>query len=182
MWGWTERETDLAALAAGDRREWSSFVAREGRTIRRAVARTFRRFGAAAREAEIDDAVQDVFLRLAAADFRLVRGFDPARAKLSTYLGVIAHSAAVDALRRLRPAVPIEFAPDAAAPEARSGAPVELPPGVLTDRQVAVMRLLCDHDLDVEEVARLLGISEQTVRSTRHKAAARLRAHLAAEG
>ena len=179
MWRRGQPEADFAGLTSGEPRAWSRFTARQRPAIRAAVARSFRRFGAGDRHADIEDAVQDVFLRLAAADFRLLRRFDPGRAALATWLGVIAHSAAVDALRRLRPTLPLDQAPEPEAPPERAAGPVELPPGLLTDRQVAVLRLLYDRDLDVAEVAGLLHVTEQTVRSTRHKALVRLRRHLA---
>ena len=41
------------------------------------------------------DAAQDVFVRLCAGDFRLLKTYDPARASLATWLAVVARSAAV---------------------------------------------------------------------------------------
>ncbi len=180
MAGTEPAEVDLAALAAGEKRAWDGFVMSHGGIIRGAVLRTFRRFGAADRDAE--DVVQDVFVRLANREFRLIRSFDPSRSKLSTWLSVVSHSAAVDALRKRRPAAPLDDSPEIAAPPERDlHAPVELPEGVLTDSQVAVLRLLFDRDMDVPEAARLLRVTEQTVRSTKHKAIERLRQWHAAQ-
>ena len=44
-----------------------------------------------------------------------------------------------------------------------------------------VLRCLYDEERDVAEVARMLNIDAQTVRSTHHKALLRLRAHFQAE-
>jgi RNA polymerase sigma-70 factor (ECF subfamily) len=46
---------------------------------------------------------------------------------------------------------------------------------LLTDRQRLVLQMLFDDDLTVEQVARRMGVDEQTVRSTKHKALTRLR-------
>ena len=67
---------------------------------------------------------------------------------------------------------------------ARRHSPVAIPPegpapplDLLTARQRLVLHLLFDRDLGVPAAARLLGVDEQTVRSSKHKALSRLRAH-----
>jgi RNA polymerase sigma factor (sigma-70 family) len=52
---------------------------------------------------------------------------------------------------------------------------------VLTARQELVLSLTFDREMEAAEIAKLLRISPQTVRSTRHKAIERLRRHFAAE-
>jgi RNA polymerase sigma-70 factor (ECF subfamily) len=52
---------------------------------------------------------------------------------------------------------------------------------VLSERQGLVIRMLFDEDLSVAETAARLGVDEQTVRSTKHKALTRLREHMADE-
>jgi RNA polymerase sigma-70 factor (ECF subfamily) len=66
--------------------------------------------------------------------------------------------------------------PDAA----EEAAPAVVPPGLLSARQEQVLKLLFDEERDVRTAARLLGVDEQTVRSTKHKALAALRRHLGA--
>jgi len=51
--------------------------------------------------ATAEDVAQEVFLRLARRD-RPLAGYDPARASLSTFLTVLATSAAIDHLRPVR--------------------------------------------------------------------------------
>jgi RNA polymerase sigma-70 factor (ECF subfamily) len=58
---------------------------------------------------------------------------------------------------------------------------VKIPPGLLSERQALVLRLLYDRDMDAAEVAGLLGIDSQTVRSTHHKALVKLRKYFAGE-
>jgi RNA polymerase sigma-70 factor (ECF subfamily) len=56
---------------------------------------------------------------------------------------------------------------------------VKIPPGLLSERQALVLRLLYDRDMDAAEVAAMLGIDSQTVRSTHHKALVKLRKYFA---
>ena len=48
---------------------------------------------------------------------------------------------------------------------------------MLTDRQTLILKLLYDEDKDVSEIAEVLKVDAQTVRSTHHKALLRLREH-----
>jgi RNA polymerase sigma factor (sigma-70 family) len=138
-----------------------------------------------AREAgDVEDLVQEVFVRLCRDEFRLLRTYDPARARLSTWITIIARSTARDALRRHRPVMmPIE-----AVPEGRLAVdPVEpvrrlkLPEALLSPRQREILTMLYDREMEVAEVAKALGIDPQTVRSAHHKAMVKLRAHFKAE-
>ncbi|MDG1899778.1 MAG: sigma factor-like helix-turn-helix DNA-binding protein, partial [Phycisphaerales bacterium] len=56
-------------------------------------------------------------------------------------------------------------------------APVHL----LTERQRLVLAMLLEDDMTVPDVAQILKINEQTVRSTKHKAIERLRKAMEAE-
>ena len=118
------------------------------------------------------DAAQDVFVRLCANDFRLLKTYDPARAGLSTWLAVVSRSAAVDFARRRRQATsPIDEVPESAlAVEDRHVEKLKIPDGLLTERQTLILKCLYDEERDVAEIAQLLKIDAQTVRSTHHKA------------
>lgn len=132
---------------------------------------------------DVADATQEVFLRLVRDDRRLLRSYDPGRAGLGTWLTLVARSTAIDLLRRRRlRLVPLdEQAAAAAGPEPALAAPLEVPAGLLTPRQELVLSLLFGQELEVREVARLLRVDEQTVRSTKHKALSALRRHFGAE-
>lgn len=167
---------DLAKLVAGDKAAWKRFVARYAPVIYAAVQR---RLARAARDGEVDDVAQDVFVRLCAKDFRLLRTYDPSRARLSTWLTVIASSAAVDHLRR-RPksSTSLDQVPEAAlAAEPKVVEQVKIPPDLLSPRQGLILELLYQKEMDVSEVAAFLGIESQTVRSMHHKALTKLRAY-----
>ena len=172
------QEGELEALARGEKGAWEAFVRRYAGLVVAAVR------GVAREAAEVEDLVQEVFLRLCRDDFRLLRTYDPARAQLSTWITIVARSTARDALRRHRPVmVPIE-----AVPESRLAVdPVEpvrrlkLPEALLSPRQREILTMLYDREMEVAEVATALGIDRQTVRSAHHKAMVKLRAHFKAK-
>lgn len=167
---------EIALLDAGDAAAWRSFVADALPMIRSIVARQLNRAG---RGDDVRDVVQDVFVRLCKDGFRTLRRFDPQRAQLSTYLGVIATGVAIDHLRRSTLPT-IEVDPDslaAAANDPLAAAALDLPHGVLTPRQVLILRMLYELGYEVKEVAAALNIEPQTVRSLHHKAIVRLRIH-----
>lgn len=168
-------QVDLAALCSGDKRAWDGFVPAAAAVIK-AVAR--RILLASGNEQETADVMQEVFVRLSRDGFRLLRGFDAARASLSTWLGVITTGTALDLLRRKRHGeVPLDdVAEEQLGVVQHPGRQrITLPPDLLSPRQALILVLLYEHDLTPEEAGELLGIEAQTVRSQRHKAFARLR-------
>lgn len=174
-------QIDLRSLAAGHKRTWDTFVMAASPLINAIVRRTLS--GSRLSEDDVLDAAQDVFVRLCANDFRLLKTYDPARAGLSTWLAVVARSAAVDfARRRRQPTAPIDEVPEQAlAVEDRHVEKLKIPPDLLTERQTLILKFLYDEERDVAEIAQLLKIDAQTVRSTHHKALLRLREHFREE-
>jgi RNA polymerase sigma factor (sigma-70 family) len=164
---------DVAALCLGGKTAWDDFVPPAAALIK-AVAR--RVLGA--HEHEISDVVQEVFVRLSGDGFKLLRNFDPQRAKLSTWLGVITSAVAVDCLRRKpRGEMPLDDVPEEllGTVDAPGLAQLKLPVGLLSPRQSLILALLYEKDMTPEEVAQTLRIDAQTVRSQRHKAISKLR-------
>src|SRR3546814_14255813 len=90
----SEGDADLQALLPGDKAAWDRFVTRHAAVIFAAVRP--RRLVPAGRTAAAEDVVQDVFVRLCQHDFRLLRSYDAPRAQVTTWLTVVATSAAVD--------------------------------------------------------------------------------------
>jgi len=175
-------DADLDALLEGNKAAWDRFVARHAAVIFAAVRR---RLVPAGRSSDAEDVVQDVFVKLCQKDFRLLRSYDASRAKVTTWLTVIAHSAAIDHLRRLRRRTEdIEAQPEAVLAVDPVEPPVEvkIPEGLLSPRQALVVELLYRREMTPGEAAEVLGIDPQTVRSLHHKALVRLRAHFQAEG
>lgn len=169
----------LAPLIDGDGMAWHRFVEWSAPVVHGAARRALAGLG----RADVEDAVQDVYLRLCRDDYRLLRTYDPERGSLRTWLGVVAASTAIDLRRRLRPVQPLDEVPEALlAVDPPAHERLRIPPDLLTERQALVLRLTVERDMDVAEVAALLGVAAQTVRSTRHKAIERLRAHFRGAG
>ncbi|WP_421999170.1 RNA polymerase sigma factor [Reyranella sp.] len=170
-------QTDLRKLSSGDKRTWDNFVTAAAPLINAVVRRALSSYRLS--EDDVMDAAQDVFVRLCASEFRLLKTYDPARAGLSTWLAVVARSAAIDHARRRRQATqPLDDVPEGhLGVEDRHVEKLRIPQGLLTERQTLVLKCLYDEEKDVAEVAQFLKIDAQTVRSTHHKALLRLRAH-----
>ena len=165
---------DLTACLRGEKRAWDAFVAQVAPIILAAVRRTLISHSHRADKGLAEDIAQDVFVRLVEDDFRLLRRYDPARASLSTWLTLVARGTTLNQLRRRRiPTVPVERAQETASRPPPDG--IELPLDLLSPRQRLVLRLLYDDELSVKEAAEALGVAPQTIRSTKHKAIARLR-------
>jgi len=164
---------DLAALIAGSKPAWDAFVGRYAGLILATVRRVV------GTGADVDDLVQDVFVRLCKDDYRLLRQYDPARAGLSTWLTVVTRSVAHDGIRRKRMTTQtLDDTPEhLLAVEPAHREPVKIPDGLLSPRQSLILTLLYEQEMDVAEVAKALGVDAQTVRSTHHKAMIKLRAH-----
>lgn len=170
-------QIDLRTLVSGNKRAWDGFVGLAAPLIHAVVRRALAPYRSS--EDDVLDAAQDVFVRLCASDYRLLKTYDPARASLATWLAVVARSCAIDHARRRRQATTtLDDVPEAAlGVEDRHVEKINIPQGLLTERQALVLRCLYDEERDVAEVARMLRIDAQTVRSTHHKALLRLRAH-----
>jgi RNA polymerase sigma factor (sigma-70 family) len=174
-------QIDLRALAKGDKRTWDRFVVASTPLINAVIRRTLASYRLS--EEDTMDAAQDVYVRLCANDFRLLKTYDPARAGISTWLAVVARSSAIDHARRRRQATtPIDDVPEAfLGYEDRHTEKLRIPQGLLTERQTLILKCLYDEERDVAEIAQLLKIDAQTVRSTHHKALLRLREHFGEE-
>lgn len=168
---------DLAALIRGSKAQWDAFVRRYAGLILSAVRSQARESG------DVEDLVQEVFVRLCKDDFRLLKTYDATRAALSTWLTIVARSTARDILRRRHLlTTPYEAVPEAAL--ATTAEPIErikLPDGLLSPRQKLVLTMLYERDMEVAEIATTLKVDPQTIRSTHHKAMLKLREHFAPE-
>ena len=180
----------LDALRQGDPRTWQAFCQDHAGLVLHVVRQTFARYGVGGDAHDIEDVGQEVFIRLSKQDFALLKRFDPARAKLTTFLRVVASSTTIDWLRRRRPegddiddhaAALVDERASAAfdgigeSQSALEAVEAEIGEAGLSDRQRAILRLMFDEDMDVEDIAEKLGIAAQTVRSAKHKAMVKLR-------
>lgn len=174
-------QDDIRSLIEGARGAWQGFLKRYAPVIYAAIQK---RLVPAGRAAEAEDVAQDVFVRLCNNDYRLLRTYDPGKARFTTWLTVIATSAAIDHLRRgNKPTTPVDDVPEALlSVPGKEPAWLTIPDGLLSPRQMLVLRLLYHQDLEVADVAKLLSVDPQTVRSMHHKALTRLRAHFKEDG
>ncbi len=171
---------ELAALTAHDKGLWDRFVRDHAPLIYAAVQR---KLVPAGRGQDREDVAQDVFIRLVKNDFKLLKSFDPAKAKLSTWLTIVATSTAIDHLRRnARPTTDIDALPEGLlSVPGQEYAWITIPDGLLSERQALVLELLYRKDLDVAEAAEIMAVDPQTVRSMHHKALTKLRSHFKSE-
>ena len=166
----------IQRLVRGEQGAWDGFVDRFSPVIYGAVVKTLRRSGRDLDESS--DVAQDVFVRLCKDGFRLLRQYDPSRSALTTWLTIISTSTTIDHLRRQKPTTALDEVPeDTGSVEQQIRYKVRIPGGLLSPRQSLILKLLYDKDLDVAEIAELLDIDPQTVRSTHHKALIKLRGH-----
>ncbi len=175
-----ERPKDWRKLLNGEKAAWDRFVRDHAGVIFGAVRG---QLVAAGRSDDVEDVVQEVFVKLCRNDFRLLRNYDPQRAKVTTWLTVIATTTSIDHLRRQRSGQrSIDEVPESVfSVETEPALAPKIPDGLLSARQSAVMTLLYDREMEVAEAAELLGIDPQTVRSMHHKALTKLRSHFQRE-
>lgn len=173
-------QPDLERCCRGDAEAWQDLVVSTVPLVSSAVRRVLRGPTLPGRGLDVDDIVQDVFVRLMKDDFRVLRGYDPARASFSTWITIVARSVTLDIVRRQhRETADLDAVPVVGISLGDHDPPMawdDLPLNALSDRQQLVMQLLYAHGLTVPAAAETLGINEQTVRSTKHKALERLRA------
>lgn len=177
-------DLDLGRVISGEKAAWDQFVENFAGLLYGVVTRTLRAHAATHSTEDAKDVVQDVFLRLVKDDFRLLRTYDPQRASIATWLTVVARSATIDLLRRpesRRDTVELDDTLSAGC-DVFFGGRLDLPPGILSERQAQILRMLFDEDMDVTEVAGALRVQAQTVRSLKHQAILKLREHFGVSG
>ncbi len=173
---------DLDGCLSGDKLSWERFMETYDRVIRRAVQWTLKsraeKFAAAS---EVDDVVQEVYYRLIRGTYKLLRTYDSKRSSLTTWLCVVSRSAALDHMRNQRymPHCDIDDLDLAAPAELQEDGYLSLPNNVLTPRQIYVLHLSFDKDLPTSDIAALMDVHPQTVRSLRNSAIIRLRDYYA---
>ena len=170
----TMESIDVERCIEGDEGAWNSFVTRFMPVVCSAVRKTIGGCAPDHDHSFIEDAVQEVFVHIIENDFRALRSYDPCRASLVTWLTVVARNVAIDHVRRSVRHAEQQLI-DVPEPSSTPASAAELPAGLLSARQRLVLHLLYDMDMDVAEVAVLLRVDQQTVRSTKHKAIVRLR-------
>ncbi len=168
---------DIEACIHGDSAAWEIFISGTAGLVVSAIKRTIGS-GQAPADLEIDDLAQSVYVKLIRNDFKLLRSYDPDKAALSTWLTLVTRSTTIDAMRRKKIKFSLLEDMTEAMPHKEPSRPLlDMPLQLLTGRQKLVLSLLFEDEKSVPEAALILDVSEQTIRSTKHKALERLRKH-----
>jgi RNA polymerase sigma-70 factor, ECF subfamily len=168
----------LARIAAGDREAFAAVFARYAPRVKSYLLR----LGAAGAIAE--DLSQDAMLSV----WRRAASYDPAKAKASTWIFVIARNAWIDRMRRekvelaYRESSPVseesdDEAPDEAAMRMQTEEQVSAALATLSDDQRQVVRLSFFEDMPHSEIAEALALPLGTVKSRLRLALIKLRGH-----
>jgi RNA polymerase sigma-70 factor, ECF subfamily len=136
-------------------------------------------FGILRDRAAAEDLAQEVFMKL----WRVLPRYDR-RAKLSTWIYAITRNAAVSALRARRRAVSLSDPPVLAEVEGIAAAPVAMPADAelgrrieaLPEKQCQAITLYYLDERSVDEVAEMMGLPPNTVKTHLHRARASLAA------
>ncbi len=183
----------VQAVLAGEPAAWPSFFARYERLIISCIRKVLMRYHAHFNEEDLEDLVSGTALNLVKDDYKKLRTFDPSRGyKLSSWVGLIATNTAHDALRRrtpiespltasledpesgVDPAADGETAEEKLAREDRAKvlkqAMAQLGP---SDR--LFVQYYFEHEMEPEDIARLMGISINTVYSRKNKVREKLK-------
>jgi RNA polymerase sigma-70 factor (ECF subfamily) len=171
-------ELTLRRAQRGDERAWCDLVRRYQQPVHQLIWRMFARRA----QHRVEDLVQETFVRV----LRALPGFEPAGpASLATWVLTIATRLALNELRRpelaaLEAEPPVESDPSALAHLDRRRLAAAISTGVanLPDAQRAVFVLREYHDLDYGDIASVLEIDLNTVKSRLSRARAAMRAHL----
>jgi RNA polymerase sigma-70 factor (ECF subfamily) len=172
-----EDEALLVRVAQGDRAAFASLFGKYAGRVKGYLIR----LGAAAAAAE--DLAQDAMVSV----WRRAASYDPAKAKASTWIFVIARNAWIDKLRREKVELayretadePIEHeeAPDEAAMRVQTEAQMAEALKLLSEEQKQVVRLAFFEDRPHSEIAERLTLPLGTVKSRLRLALIKLRAH-----
>jgi RNA polymerase sigma-70 factor, ECF subfamily len=164
----------LARCKAQDPVAFRAFVVRYERPVFALLSRML------GRGPHVEDLAQDVFLRA----YRAFPGFDlDHAAKPSTWILTIATRAALDAKKRaVLPTVPIDAArsassgitPETEARRSELRASIARAADALPDDQRAAFVLAEFHDLTMAEIATILDVPENTVKTRIHRARTKL--------
>lgn len=167
----------MAAIASGDRHAYGQAVSQHGRAL---AAYSWRMLG---NQAEAEDVVQEVFLRLWTHASRWV----PGKASVSTWLHRIAHNLCIDHLRRAQVAnsEPLEGewpdeAPDSEQALAQTAETEQLSQalGDLPERQRSALIMTHYQGLSNREVAEIMDLSVDALESLLSRARRGLKTRL----
>lgn len=93
-------------------------------------------------EWDVNDVVQEIFVRLIKNDYHLLKTYNPAKASLATWLTIVSRSTTIDFLRRRKlDSVSLEDE-DIPVPNDHSNSSIDIPSDLLSPRQQLTLTLL----------------------------------------
>lgn len=171
----------VAACVAGDERAWERFYARYQGGVLASAERACRQWGVADPRASALDVSADLFAHLLADERRVLRGY-AGRARLSSWLCVLARRRASRLLRRLRPdALEEDFEAPAGGPSPSEVAQVsEIQETLraslsqLAPRDRLALQLFYEGEQSYQQVAAALGLPVERIGTLLARARARV--------
>ncbi len=183
----------IARLLNDEPQAWREFNARYSRLMLSCISRITARFGCATAD-DVQEIYATLCLQLLSNDKRKLRSFEPTRGtRFATWLGLLASHTAYDFLRSARRTPKLDDLTGA------DGLCSELPDPSeatllreqahllaealksLSSKDREFVELYYGQGLEVEEVARRMGINVKTVYTKKHKLQGRLQSLLAAQ-
>lgn len=167
----------VRAVAGGDRDAFAALCRRHAPILHRFALRML------GEPADAEDVVQETLLRF----WREANRYDPARARLTTWLHRCAYNACIDLLRRRGRHTPDDADTESPSPEilalaADRGRTVQAALAALPERQRTALLLYHYQRLPQSEAAAVMDLSLHGLESLLARARRRLRADLAARG
>ncbi|MBD3263536.1 MAG: hypothetical protein GF375_00355 [Candidatus Omnitrophica bacterium] len=169
-------------LLKKDKKAWDAFVERFSGVIHASILKVFNSHTKDFNTQDVEEVVQDVFLRLLKDDCRLLKSYNPHRASLVTWLTIISRSATIDFLRRRKIATTSLDDLTELKIHPHFDSDICIPEGLLSERQKLVLQLFFDKNMQIKDIAGLLGVKVQTMRSCKHKAIKKLRKFFKSKG
>lgn len=124
----------------------------------------------------LEDLLQEVYLRIASDDFRLLRLYEPVKSSFKTYILLIASSSIRNSLRRPHiPARPLEEAQGIPAPPVIPPHALEDAKGALTKQERRLFGLLFEEGKGLDEAADCLRLSRQTIHNCKSRILKKIR-------
>lgn len=94
----------VSAMIAGDKAAWKEFSERYDRLVMRCITQVTRKFAALLSDEDVYEIRAAFYVSLLVNDRRRLRTFDPSRARLSSWVGLLASNRAYELLRIRRSA------------------------------------------------------------------------------
>ncbi|WP_432734578.1 sigma-70 family RNA polymerase sigma factor [Maridesulfovibrio sp. FT414] len=127
---------------------------------------------------DVDEVCQEIAFKIIKNGY--IDKYSSEKSSLKTWMYIISRSVAIDYMRKSQIIyINVDEIDDIPVPEIPNIS-ISIPKGLLTARQIEVLRMIFWGDLKAVEVAQQLGITARTVRCIKHQALNKLRRHFGA--